>query len=82
MGKEHHGYESEKEWIRFSPGVVAGFHWLVQMLTEEKDAVIVNTPVYYPFLDAVKNNHRRLICSDLKEQDGVYSIDFEDLSGK
>ena len=46
----------KKEWIRFSPGVVAGFHWLVQMLTEEKDAVIVNTPVYYPFLDAVKNN--------------------------
>ena len=44
----------KKEWIRFSPGVVAGFHWLVQMLTEEKDAVIVNTPVYYPFLDAVK----------------------------
>ena len=80
--KEHHGYEVKKEWIRFSPGVVAGFHWLVQMLTEEKDAVIVNTPVYYPFLDAVKNNHRRLICSDLKEQDGVYSIDFEDFERK
>ena len=54
----------------------------MQMLTEEKDAVIVNTPVYYPFLDAVKNNHRRLICSDLKEQDGVYSIDFEDFERK
>lgn len=29
-----------------------------------------------------KNNHRRLICSDLKEQDGVYSIDFEDFERK
>ena len=28
--REHHGYEVKKEWIRFSPGVVAGFHWLLQ----------------------------------------------------
>lgn len=80
--KEHHGYEAKKEWIRFSPGVVAGFHWLVQMLTEPKDAVIVNTPVYYPFLDAVKNNDRTLICSDLVNQNGVYTIDFADFEKK
>ena len=35
--REHHGYEVKKEWIRFSPGVVAGFHWLLQILTEEKE---------------------------------------------
>lgn len=73
--REHHGYEVKKEWIRFSPGVVAGFHWLLQILTEENDAVIVNTPVYYPFLDAVKNNHRNLICSDLKNENGEYSME-------
>ena len=80
--REHHGYEVKKEWIRFSPGVVAGFHWLLQILTEENDAVIVNTPVYYPFLDAVKNNHRNLICSDLKNENGEYSIDFDDFEKK
>ena len=80
--REHHGYEVKKDWIRFSPGVVAGFHWLVQMLTEPEDAVIVNTPVYYPFLDAVKNNHRTLICSDLINEHGVYSIDFKDFEEK
>ena len=80
--REHHGYEVKKEWIRFSPGVVAGFHWLLQILTEENDAVIVNTPVYYPFLDAVKNNHRNLICSDLKNENGEYSIDFDDFEEK
>lgn len=80
--KERHGYEVKKEWIRFSPGVVAGFHWLVQILTDEKDAVIVNTPVYYPFLDAVKNNHRTLICSDLKNENGIYTIDFDDFEKK
>ncbi len=78
--REHHGYEVKKEWIRFSPGVVAGFHWLLQILTEENDAVIVNTPVYYPFLDAVKNNqlfeicraHQVYIISDEIHQDLVF----------
>ena len=80
--KVHHGFEVKKEWMRFSPGVVAGFHWLVQMLSNPGDAVIVNTPVYYPFLNAVKNNDRKLICSDLICEDGVYRIDYEDFEKK
>lgn len=80
--KEQHGYEVKKEWIRFSPGVVAGFHWLVQIFTKPKDAVLVNTPVYYPFYKAVKNNDRKLICSDLVNESGVYTIDFEDFEKK
>lgn len=80
--KEQHGYEVKKEWIRFSPGVVAGFHWLVQILTKPKDAVLVNTPVYYPFFKAVKNNDRKLICSDLVNENGVYTLDFEDFEKK
>lgn len=80
--KVHHGFEVKKEWMRFSPGVVAGFHWFVQMLSNPGDAVIVNTPVYYPFLNAVKNNDRKLICSDLICEDGVYRIDYEDFEKK
>ena len=80
--KEQHGYEVKKEWIRFSPGVVAGFHWLVQIFTKPKDAVLVNTPVYYPFFKAVKNNDRKLICSDLVNESGVYTLDFEDFEKK
>lgn len=80
--EKRHGYKVEREWMRFSPGVVAGFHWLVQMLTNPGDAVIVQTPVYYPFLNAVKNNHRSLICADLVNDGGTYSIDFEDFEKK
>lgn len=80
--EKRHGYKVKKEWIRFSPGVVAGFHWLVQMLTDPGDAIIVQTPVYYPFLNAVNNNHRTLICSDLKNDSGKYSINYEDFEKK
>lgn len=75
--KSVHGYEIKRQWMRFSPGVVAAFHWAVQIFTEPGDAVIVNTPVYYPFFHAVTSNGRRLIKSDLVNENGRYSIDFE-----
>lgn len=80
--EKHHGLKVEKEWIRFSPGVVSAFHWLVQMSTNEGDAVIINTPVYYPFSHAVNNNNRKLVTSDLINTNGVYTIDFEDFENK
>lgn len=52
------------------------------MMTKPKDPVIVLTPVYYPFLYAVTNNDRTLITSDLINDHGVYSIDFEDFEQK
>lgn len=80
--EKEHGYDVKREWIRFSPGVVSGFNWIVQMMTNPKDPVIVLTPVYYPFLYAVTNNDRTLITSDLINDHGTYSIDFEDFEQK
>ena len=73
-----HGYDVQRDWIRFSPGVVPAVNWMIQVLTEPGDPVIVQTPVYYPFLDAVRNNSRKLVCSDLRCTGGIYRVDFED----
>ena len=62
---ERHGYAVSREHIRFSPGVVAALNWFVQLMTAPGDAVIVLTPVYYPFLNAVKDNGRKLVMCDL-----------------
>ena len=78
----HHGYRVQRDWVRFAPGVVPAVNWLLQILTEPDEAVIVQTPVYYPFLDAVRNNGRTLVCSDLIDTDGVYTVDFEDFERK
>ncbi len=79
---ENHGYKMQKEWICFSPGVVSAFNWIIQFMTNPGDSVIVMTPVYYPFLNAVKNNNRKLITSDLINDKGVYTIDFKDFENK
>lgn len=51
-------------------------------MTNPHDSVIVLTPVYYPFLYAVKNNNRTLVTSSLVNTNGIYSIDFEDFEEK
>lgn len=80
--RTEHGLTVDREWIRYSPGVVCGFNFAVQVLTDPGDAVIVTTPVYYPFLHAVRDNGRRLVSSELVRQDGRYYIDFEDFERK
>lgn len=80
--KTYYSIDIKKEWLRFSPGVVSAFHWIVQFMTQPNDSVIVLTPVYYPFLHAVNNNDRKLVCSELINQDGKYSIDFQDFERK
>lgn len=80
--KAEHGLEIEREWIRYSPGVVSGFNFALQILSGPGDAVIVNTPVYYPFLRAAENNGRKLICSELISRSGRYHVDTEDFEQK
>ncbi len=76
--REKHGYAIRKEWMRYTPGVVPGIFWTLNALTEPGEACLVLTPCYYPFLDAVKLNNRKLITLDLVPDDASrYHLDME-----
>ena len=77
-----HGYKVNPSWIRFSPGVVPAFHWLVNILTEPGDAVIINQPVYNPFREAIVRSGRKLVDSPLIFTGGEYTIDPVDFERK
>ncbi len=79
---ERHHAVVKKEWLRFATGVVNSFYWLVNALTEPGDSVIILTPVYYPFQNAVTDNKRNLITSELMNKEGRYEIDFADFEKK
>lgn len=77
--KNVHNYIVKREWLRVTPGVVPAINWFFQAMTAPGDEILVLTPVYYPFMEAVENNDRKLICCDLAAQDGTYTIDFASL---
>ena len=80
--ENYHHYQVQEDWIRFAPGVVPGFNWMLHILTKENDGVIIMPPVYYPFKDAVVNNHRTLVESPLIRQEHRYVVDYEDFEQK
>lgn len=80
--EKYHHYKVEKSWIRFAPGVVPAINWLLHILTDEQEAVLIMPPVYYPFKDAVINNHRVLVNNPLIIKEGRYTIDFADFEQK
>ncbi|WP_019243756.1 MULTISPECIES: MalY/PatB family protein [Bacillus] len=81
MSSKHH-WSIQKEWIAFSAGVVAGFTTAINALTEPGDKIIIQTPVYTPFFNSIKNNNRTIIESSLQYIDGTMKIDFEDFERK
>jgi cystathionine beta-lyase len=77
-----HGVCPEREWLRFTPGVVTGIYWSISALTSPGDAVAILTPCYYPFMDAVRDTGRKLVCSSLVRTAGGYGMDLADLEQK
>ena len=77
--KNEHRAVVERDWIRFSPGIVTGLYWAVAAFSDPGDAVAVIKPVYYPFFSAVKDTGRKLVSCNLRNENGVYSVDYEAL---
>lgn len=80
--KLRHEWEVKREWISFSPGVVAGLTFGIEAFSKPGDSVVVQPPVYFPFFDSVKGTKRKMIANPLKIENGRYTFDLEDLKAK
>lgn len=76
------GWSVRPEWLIKTPGVVFAICAAIRALTNEGDTVLIQQPVYYPFEEAVRDNHRRLVVNPLVCEDGRYRMnltEFEEL---
>lgn len=80
--ERRHGWKIEKDWILEYPGVVPALYHAVREFTEINDKVILMTPVYGPFFNAVKMSERQLVESRLILKNDRYEIDFDDFETK
>ena len=73
-----HGWVVAREWIVLCPGVVPSLSAAVMALCQPGDGVIVQPPVYAPFLSAPERTGRKSRLNPLKLEDGRYHFDLDD----
>lgn len=76
-----HDWEISPEWIADSPGIVTTLSLSVELFTNPGDAVILQSPVYYPFYDVIKMNDRQVVSNPLLLKGGHYEMDYNQLEG-
>ena len=80
--RRRHDFHVEKEWIAYVPNVVLGIALAIQTISELGDEFIIHTPVYGPFYRAIQDTGRTVVESRMKNENGYYTIDFEDFESK
>ncbi len=80
--KKRHGLTINPECIEFSPGVMTSISYLIQHYTKAGDKVLIQTPVYPEFADAITDWNRVVVENPLAEANGHYTIDFADFETK
>lgn len=75
--KRRHKWTINKEMISFVPGVVPALAMAVQAFTQRGEKVMIQQPVYNPFAQVIRNNHRELVNCPLELKDGQYYINFK-----
>ena len=76
------GWQIKQEWIVPCYGVVPSLNFAISAYSDEGDGVIVQTPLYPPFVSSIKNKNRNVLENALVYAHGKYSIDFEDFENK
>jgi Bifunctional PLP-dependent enzyme with beta-cystathionase and maltose regulon repressor activities len=69
-----YGWTISEEWLNFVPGIVPGIAFSLHCFTRPGDKVLIQTPVYHPYILVPKNNGRVVVESPLRiknEESGI-----------
>lgn len=80
--KRRYDWEIDSRELGFIPGIVSGIALAIQCFTKPGDKILIQTPVYPPFMFLPKNNDRETVINKLLYENGNFSIDFEDFEIK
>ncbi len=75
-------WQIQPEWIVPCYGVVPSMNFAIKAYSAKGEGIIVQTPIYPPFVSSVKHRRRRVLENRLRYKEGRYAIDFEDFEQK
>ncbi|AZU63800.1 MalY/PatB family protein [Neobacillus mesonae] len=73
---KRHSWTIDGSWLLYCSGVVQAISTAIQAFTEEGDRVLLQSPVYTPFFEMIKQNNRTVVNSPLILEGNQYRIDF------
>ena len=76
---DHHAWNVKEEWMTFIPGIVKGIGMAINVFVKPDEKIIIQPPVYHPFRLTPLGNRREVVYNPLKEIDGTYTMDFDQL---
>lgn len=79
---KRYNWDIKKEWITSAPGIVAAIPMSIRTLTNPGDKILIQTPVYPPFYNIIKETDRELMTSSLIETEKGWEIDWSDFENK
>lgn len=71
-----------REQLFTASGIVQALNELTELITNPEESVLILTPSYKPFKGAADRARRGCVCSDLINDGGRFSIDWDDLEAK
>ena len=80
--KRRHGINAGIENIQYGGSVVLAINDIVKAFSDPGDKIVIQTPVYSPFYAVIRDNDRIISKNKLIEENGFYSMDFDDLEKK
>ncbi len=80
--QNRYGWNFDKNELVMSNGIIPALYELVEYICKPDEKVLFLTPSYAYFKYAADFNKRDYVCSDLRYENGCYSIDFEDFARK
>lgn len=80
--KRQYGWQIKPEQTSVCAGVLAGLEKAISMVIPRGKKVLVATPVYSPFSMVIEGAHCKMVTTSLKNNNGYYSVDWEDFEKK
>lgn len=80
--KEKRNWDIKEEEIIYVNGTIHALKIGILAYSQEGDGVIIQRPVYTPFTGVINETNRKVVNNQLINNNGYYTIDFEDLEEK
>jgi cystathionine beta-lyase len=74
---ERHGWQVEGDAISFLPGVMRGVNLVARAVGEPGDGILIQPPVYFPFLEVAANSDRAHQQAEIPQVEGRYQVDYD-----